>query len=60
MASTIELSGGSLDAIRIELCPAYLRGEAYLTLRDGNAAARFVNAWKCAAAPGGKLLMRNL
>jgi tetratricopeptide (TPR) repeat protein len=37
VASTIELSGPT--NLAIFLCPAYLRGEAYLMLRDGNAAA---------------------
>ena len=36
-ASTIELSGPT--NFEIFLCPAYLRGEAYLMLRDGPAAA---------------------
>jgi eukaryotic-like serine/threonine-protein kinase len=27
------------DTVRIVLCPVYFRGEAYLMLRDGNAAA---------------------
>jgi len=36
-ASTIELSSPS--NLMIFLCPAYLRGEAYLMLRDGNRAA---------------------
>jgi DNA-binding winged helix-turn-helix (wHTH) protein/tetratricopeptide (TPR) repeat protein len=37
-ASTIELSSITA-ALTIFLCPAYLRGEAYLMLHDGNAAA---------------------
>ena len=37
MASTIEL--GQPTGLVIYLCPVYLRGEAYLMLRDGNAAA---------------------
>jgi len=37
VASTIELSSPS--NLMIFLCPAYLRGEAYLMLHDGNAAA---------------------
>jgi serine/threonine protein kinase/Tfp pilus assembly protein PilF len=36
VASTIELGG--ITQFTIFLCPAYLRGEAYLMLRDGNAA----------------------
>ena len=35
--STIEL--GQPTAVTVFLCPAYLRGEAYLMLHDGNAAA---------------------
>ena len=35
--STIEL--GQPTAVTVFLCPAYLRGEAYLMLRDGKAAA---------------------
>jgi tetratricopeptide (TPR) repeat protein len=38
VASTIEL-GLSAGNLTIFLCPAYLRGEAYLMLHDGNAAA---------------------
>jgi tetratricopeptide (TPR) repeat protein len=38
-ASTIELSGPT--QFTILLCPVYVRGEAYLMLRDGNAAAEF-------------------
>ncbi len=37
VASTIEL--GAPTELTIFLCPAYLRGEAYLMLRDGNRAA---------------------
>jgi hypothetical protein len=37
-ASTIELSSITA-ALTIFLCPAYLRGEAYLMMHDGNAAA---------------------
>ncbi len=37
-ASTIEL-GSSTDALVVNLCPAYVRGEAYLMLHDGNRAA---------------------
>jgi tetratricopeptide (TPR) repeat protein len=37
-ASTIELSSITAD-LTIFLCPAYLRGEAYLMLHDGNRAA---------------------
>jgi tetratricopeptide (TPR) repeat protein len=37
-ASTIELSSATGD-LTIFLCPAYLRGEAYLMLHDGNRAA---------------------
>ena len=37
LASTIEL--GQPTMVGVSLCPAYLRGEAYLMLRDGNAAA---------------------
>jgi DNA-binding winged helix-turn-helix (wHTH) protein/tetratricopeptide (TPR) repeat protein len=35
--STVEL--GQITQFTIYLCPAYLRGEAYLTLHDGNRAA---------------------
>jgi tetratricopeptide (TPR) repeat protein len=38
VASTIELSEPTED-LTIFLCPVYLRGEAYLMLHDGNAAA---------------------
>jgi predicted Zn-dependent protease len=38
VASTIELGSITAD-LTIFLCPAYLRGEAYLMLRDGNRAA---------------------
>src|SRR5208337_5377335 len=38
VASTIELSSATAD-LTIFLCPVYLRGEAYLMLRDGNQAA---------------------
>jgi DNA-binding winged helix-turn-helix (wHTH) protein/tetratricopeptide (TPR) repeat protein len=38
VASTIELSSITAD-LSIFLCPAYLRGEAYLMLHDGNRAA---------------------
>jgi DNA-binding winged helix-turn-helix (wHTH) protein/tetratricopeptide (TPR) repeat protein len=37
VVSTIEL--GDLSNLTLILCPAYLRGEAYLMLHDGNAAA---------------------
>ncbi len=37
VASTIEL--GVPTQVNVFLCPAYLRGEAYLMLHDGNAAA---------------------
>jgi predicted Zn-dependent protease len=37
-ASAIELGRGT-SALAIFLCPAYIRGEAYLMLRNGNAAA---------------------
>jgi len=37
-ASTIEL-GLPTNALTVYLCPVYLRGEAYLMLHDGNAAA---------------------
>jgi eukaryotic-like serine/threonine-protein kinase len=37
VASTIEL--GQPTQVTVILCPAYLRGEAYLMLHDGNAAA---------------------
>ena len=37
VASTIEV--GEPTGLTIFLCPAYLRGEAYLTLHDGNRAA---------------------
>jgi hypothetical protein len=36
--SAIEL-GQATSTLAISLCPAYIRGEAYLMLRDGNAAA---------------------
>jgi len=35
----IELSADLLSSVQAFLCPAYLRGQAYLMLRDGNAAA---------------------
>ena len=38
-AEGIELSADLLSSVQAFLCPAYLRGEAYLMLRDGNAAA---------------------
>ena len=38
VASTIELSSATAD-LTIFLCPVYVRGEAYLTLHDGRAAA---------------------
>jgi tetratricopeptide (TPR) repeat protein len=38
VASTVELGSITPD-LTIFLCPAYLRGQAYLTLHDGNAAA---------------------
>ena len=45
MASTIEL--GQPTNLRISLCPAYVRGEAYLMLHDGSRAAtefqKFIN-----------------
>ena len=37
VASTLEL--GAATSLTIFLCPVYLRGEAYLMLHDGNAAA---------------------
>ena len=37
VAGTIEL--GQLTGLAVYLCPAYLRGEAYLMLHDGSAAA---------------------
>jgi eukaryotic-like serine/threonine-protein kinase len=37
IASTIEL--GQATSLNVFLCPVYLRGEAYLMLHDGNAAA---------------------
>jgi hypothetical protein len=37
-ASAIEL-GQATSALNIYLCPVYIRGEAYLRLHDGNAAA---------------------
>jgi hypothetical protein len=37
-ASTLEL-GQATSGLNIFLCPAYVRGEAYLMLHDGNAAA---------------------
>jgi serine/threonine protein kinase/predicted Zn-dependent protease len=39
VASTIELSGVPTNGQLVYLCPVYLRGEAYLMLHDGNAAA---------------------
>src|ERR1019366_1142548 len=39
VASTIELSGGPTNGQLVCLCPVYLRGEAYLMLHDGSAAA---------------------
>jgi len=45
-ASAIEL-GQATSGLSIYLCPAYVRGEAYLVLRDGTAAAaefqKFIN-----------------
>src|SRR5450759_3296338 len=38
VASTVEL--GQPVGLIVYLCPAYLRGEAYLMLHDGNAATR--------------------
>jgi eukaryotic-like serine/threonine-protein kinase len=38
--STVEL-GQATGALAIFLCPAYIRGQAYLMLHDGNAAAEF-------------------
>ena len=47
MASAIEL--GQPTEVTVFLCPVYLRGEAYLMLHDGNAAAaefqKFINHW---------------
>jgi tetratricopeptide (TPR) repeat protein len=40
VASTIEI-GQPTEDLNITLCPVYLRGEAYLMLHDGNAAAEF-------------------
>src|SRR5271169_3033803 len=37
--SVIDLSAGNFTAVQVALCPAYLRGEAYLMLRDGQGAA---------------------
>jgi tetratricopeptide (TPR) repeat protein len=38
----IELSAGDVTTVQVALCPSYLRGEAYLMLRDGtHAAAEF-------------------
>jgi eukaryotic-like serine/threonine-protein kinase len=37
-AGGIELSADLLSSVQAFLCPAYLRGEAYLMLHDGNAA----------------------
>jgi tetratricopeptide (TPR) repeat protein len=39
VASVIELSAGDITAVQVSLCPVYLRGEAFLMLHDGNAAA---------------------
>jgi tetratricopeptide (TPR) repeat protein len=45
-SSTIELGSTGLN---VSLCPVYLRGEAYLLLQDGNAAAtefqKFIDHW---------------
>ncbi len=38
VASTVEL-GEPMSALTVFLCPVYLRGEGYLMLHDGNAAA---------------------
>jgi tetratricopeptide (TPR) repeat protein len=38
-AREIELSSGDLPSVQVGLCPVYLRGEAYLMLHDGKAAA---------------------
>jgi Tfp pilus assembly protein PilF len=38
-ASPIELSADRLNNVQVFLIPVYMRGEAYLMLRDGNAAA---------------------
>jgi hypothetical protein len=38
-ASPVELSLSGPTNLAIFLCPAYLRGEAYLVLRDGSRAA---------------------
>ena len=47
VASPIEL--GTPTSVTVYLCPVYLRGEAYLMLHDGHAAARefqkFVDHW---------------
>jgi predicted Zn-dependent protease len=39
VASATELSMDSLTSVPVFLCPVYLRGEAYLMLRDGSRAA---------------------
>jgi len=39
VATAIELSLPPADGVNVELCPVYLRGEAYLMLHDGKAAA---------------------
>ena len=39
VASGIELSSGDLPSVQVGLCPVYLRGEAFLMLHDGKAAA---------------------
>ncbi len=39
VAGAVELSADSLTTVQVYLCPIYLRGQAYLMLRDGNAAA---------------------
>jgi tetratricopeptide (TPR) repeat protein len=38
-ASTIELGPPTSSTLTVYLCPVYIRGEAYLMLHDGNAAA---------------------
>ena len=39
VATAIELSLPPAPGVNVGLCPVYLRGEAYLTLHDGKAAA---------------------
>lgn len=63
MASPIELS--LYTNLAIALCPVYLRGEAYLMLYDGNAAAaefqKFIDHWGLVAnAPWGAMARLGL